>query len=173
MACGSFHPDLSGVVCIATAPTHADHVALHEGAPVFWVNEDFVAPAPKSRSKAAIVETLTEAARRVPPAQRRKVDADVIAIGADHPETSHKMAARKIGKTGTQRREIYRLALSRGDHGLTDDEAEAELGLLHQSASAARNSLMKDGWLIDAGIRRLTRSGEEAIAWVALPEENV
>lgn len=166
MACGSYHPDFSNVRCVATK-SHADHIGFDSGAPLFWENLDYVAPPPRGRSKAAVAQALKDAADRVPPTQRRGVNENVLDIGADHPDTSVAMQRRKIGKTGTQRRAIYDLALSRGDRGLTDDEAEVALGLLHQSASAARNSLMKDDWLVDLGLRRLTRSGEEAIAWVA------
>jgi hypothetical protein len=142
---------------------------------VDWENLAYVVPPPPPpppRSRGDLRDALKELAGRVPPT-RRPVDANVLDIGANHPDTSHRMRERKVGKTGTQRRRIYDLALSRGDGGLTDDEVEVHLGLLHQSASAARNSLMKDGWLHDSGRRRLTRSGEQAIVWVAVPEKSL
>lgn len=169
MACNVAHPEQPEVRCIAKdGRKHDQHFAMHAGVPVEWVNEDWVEPPPRTRrSRGKAAEMLKDLADRVPP--RRSVDENVLDIGATHPDTSEKMRERKIGKTGTQRRMIYDLALERGEHGITDDEVEQTLGLLHQSASAARNSLMKDGWLLDSGARRKTRSREDAIVWVAHP----
>lgn len=50
--------------------------------------------------------------------------------------------------------------------GLCDHELENKTGWLHQSASAARNTLMKDGWIIDSGVRRNTPQGNPAIVWI-------
>lgn len=47
---------------------------------------------------------------------------------------------------------------------LTCDEVIA-LGFSHQSASATINALMRDGYLVDSGERRLTQSGRKAIVW--------
>ena len=167
VTCGAVHPEQPGVTCLAKR-SHDQHFALHAGTPVEWPNADWVEPPPRTRSsKGKAAERLKSLADQVPP--RRSVDTNVLDIGATHPDTSEQMRDRKVGKTGTQRRLIYDLALTLGDHGVTDDEVEQRLGLLHQSASAARNSLMKDGWLIDSGARRKTRSREDAIVWVARP----
>jgi len=50
--------------------------------------------------------------------------------------------------------------------GLCDHELEEKTGWLHQSASAARNTLMKDGWIVDSGQRRNTPQNNPAIVWV-------
>jgi hypothetical protein len=52
---------------------------------------------------------------------------------------------------------------------LTCDELCEILHLLVQSATPAINTLARDGWLEDSGKRRLTRSGNAAIVWVAIP----
>lgn len=185
MACAAPHPEHAQVTCLATSG-HDLHYAYLDAArqePVEWPNEDWRPPVTgRGTSPGAAAERLRDLAGQVPDSTgtrtlpgtdpgtpTRPVDANVIEIGGDHPETSHEMAARVLPKTGTQRRLVYDLALSRGALGVTDDEIEVALDMLHQSASAARNSLMNDGWLADTGIRRNTRRGFRAIAWVARP----
>tara|TARA_R100001015_G_C4569795_1_gene128056 strand:+ start:229 stop:717 length:489 start_codon:yes stop_codon:yes gene_type:complete len=62
----------------------------------------------------------------------------------------------------------------RGPYGSTDDEAEAALGLSHQTVSSARNRLEKDGLVVKAytetGARakRKTRSGRKAGVYVSV-----
>jgi hypothetical protein len=40
--------------------------------------------------------------------------------------------------------------------------------MLVQTATPTINSLVKDGWLRDSGVRRNTRSGNPAVVWVAV-----
>lgn len=49
-----------------------------------------------------------------------------------------------------------------GLNGLTSDEAEAQLGLAHQTCSARLVELRKHGQVVAAGTRR-TRSGRRAV----------
>jgi hypothetical protein len=49
--------------------------------------------------------------------------------------------------------------------GATCYEVERELGVLHQSASAAIRQLCKAGRLVDSGERRRTNTGRMAIVW--------
>jgi len=84
-------------------------------------------------------------------------------------ETSQEAARRALGRTGSQRRAIYEEIRSRGTDGLTCDEICVILQLLVQSATPAINTLARDGWLEDSGLRRNTRSGNAAIVWVAIP----
>jgi Fic family protein len=46
--------------------------------------------------------------------------------------------------------------------GLTCDELIQITGLLHQTASARMGELVKDGYLVDSGVKRKTRSGYPA-----------
>ena len=71
-----------------------------------------------------------------------------------------------LPRVGSTRRAVYDHVASRGILGATDDEVETALGLAHQTASARRNGLVADGWLLDSGRRRPTRSGADAIVWV-------
>lgn len=74
-------------------------------------------------------------------------------------------AARKaVLKVGTRRKEIYDLIVTSPD-GMTDDEIEIATGYTHQSASGARNSLMRDGFIWDSGERRKNRRGNLSIVW--------
>lgn len=49
--------------------------------------------------------------------------------------------------------------------GATDDDIEVALGRAHQSVSAARNSLVRKGYLVDTGERRPNRHGNMAVRW--------
>lgn len=102
---------------------------------------------------------------RATAAPRPPIARNTAPIGLDAPATSHKSAARALPAMGTKRRITYDLIRDHG--GLCDHEIEALTGWLHQSASAARNSLMNDGWLTDSGKRRNTPQGNPAIVWAA------
>lgn len=80
--------------------------------------------------------------------------------------TSKQAAERHLPRSGTKRHRIFDMIRDRGETGATDDEIEQTLELLHQSASAGRNTLATDGWIVDSGQRRPTRSGNPAIVWV-------
>lgn len=69
-------------------------------------------------------------------------------------------------RDGSLRKSIFRQVQLRGEKGYTDDELETVMGRSHQSVSAARNGLVKDGLLVDSGEKRPTRYGAEATVWV-------
>jgi hypothetical protein len=75
-------------------------------------------------------------------------------------------ALNALPKTGTKRRITYDLIKESGTYGLCDHELEFKTGWLHQSASAARNTLMNDGFIKDSGLRRKTPAGNDAIVWI-------
>jgi hypothetical protein len=52
-----------------------------------------------------------------------------------------------------------------GGRGATDDDIEQATTRSHQSVSAARNTLVKKGYLVDSGERRPNRWGNMAIRW--------
>ena len=72
---------------------------------------------------------------------------------------------------GTMER-IQQLLEQLGEEGATDDEIEAQLRLLHQTASSQRRALVKKGITVNSGRTRLTRSGRKATVWVLGKEEN-
>jgi alkyl hydroperoxide reductase subunit AhpC len=94
------------------------------------------------------------------------IDRNVVRVNFNSPATSHIAAKNALPKTGTKRRITYELIKDTGMFGLCDHELEQKTGWLHQSASAARNTLMVDGWIVDSGIRRNTPTGNPAIAWI-------
>ena len=98
---------------------------------------------------------------------RPSIDRNVTRTGPQ--QTSQDAARKALGRTGSQRRAIYEEIRSRGSDGLTCDEICCILQMLVQSATPAINTLARDGWLKDSGMRRETRSGREAIVWVVIP----
>lgn len=54
---------------------------------------------------------------------------------------------------------------SQGNRGATCDEAEAALGLSHQTTSARLRELAIASSVMDLGERRPTRSGRSAVVW--------
>jgi hypothetical protein len=84
---------------------------------------------------------------------------------------SYIMGAKALPRSGTFKAEL--LAIIRGRaQGATDDELEQLTGRSHQSVSAARNSLMRDGHIAAAQHmgqpwRRTTRYANDAQVWVA------
>lgn len=101
-----------------------------------------------------------------PTADDAIIDRDVVAVGADAPETSKAAAAKALPRSGSKRREVYEIIKASGGNGMTDKELEAQTGTQHESVSAIRNGLMKDKQIFDSGQRRLTPSGNETIVWV-------
>src|SRR5687767_11665790 len=84
-----------------------------------------------------------------------------------HPVTSDQAAAWMRGpraKSAAARivREVWDWPIT----GRTVDELIASLGMPHQTCSPRVNELRNDGWLVDSGQKRATRSGNEAIVWV-------
>lgn len=85
-------------------------------------------------------------------------------VGTNAPDTS-KALEQKV-KGGTFQSFVLDLfTQSRREEGWTDDELERATSRTHQSVSAARNTLMRKGYIIDSGQRRKTRSGNDAIVW--------
>ena len=100
--------------------------------------------------------------RAKPPVER-----NVASVGARHPETSHAAAARSLPATGSKRRMIMDAIRENG--GLCDWELERKFDWKHESASAARRSLVVDGWLEDSGKRKqVPDTGNAAIVWAAV-----
>lgn len=88
--------------------------------------------------------------------------------------TTQAMRAKALPRSGTLRLEIVTLISGvpiRWAPGHTDSELEGLTGRAHQSVSAARNGLVRDGWLTAATwgngtpITRRTASGNPAQVW--------
>lgn len=94
------------------------------------------------------------------------VDRNVPFVGMDHPDTAQRMQDKTVGEAGTLRRAIHQAVKVTKQSGLTDDDLEQMLERSHQSVSGARNTLMKDGLVVDSGRRRKNRYGNDSIVWV-------
>jgi predicted transcriptional regulator len=54
------------------------------------------------------------------------------------------------------------------DSPRTVDELMVDLDMSHSTCSAGINRLMRMGWVVDCGLRAVTRAGRTAIVWRAL-----
>lgn len=80
----------------------------------------------------------------------------------------------KSEKTGpARRRMVYRYLLGRGGEGATDDEVIHSTSIEHKSMAGTRHQLIKLGAVVDTGKTRLTRSGNPATVWCAIPGVDV
>jgi hypothetical protein len=80
-------------------------------------------------------------------------------------DTQREAASKAVLKAGTRRKGIFDLIVER-EFGLTDSEIETLTGYTHQTASALRNSLMRDGYILDSGHRRPNSRGNLCIVWM-------
>jgi DnaJ-domain-containing protein 1 len=74
-----------------------------------------------------------------------------------------------VPKPGSLRERILAPAVDGGSNGATDVEIERITGIPHNSESRVRWQLVKEGWLVDAGIRRGAGNNAQ-IAWVVSEE---
>ena len=59
------------------------------------------------------------------------------------------------------------------DNGaMTCDEVEVEIGGRHQSVSSRIRKGVQDGYLVNSGAKRKTRTGRKAIVWIIKPSDN-
>lgn len=87
-------------------------------------------------------------------------------VRRDAPDTSKAVADKiKSGSLGEHILYLYGRLESFGGGGYTDEELEFILKRKHQSVSAARNLLVRKGYLVDSGERRRTSSNNPAIVW--------
>lgn len=104
------------------------------------------------------------------PPSRPSIDRNTSPVTHAKQATSRAAGRATLPNSGTQRRMVYDLMVTKGELGMCDHEIEKELGFRIPSVCAARNSLMNDGWVYDSGRRRKTPQGHDAIVWVASHE---
>lgn len=85
----------------------------------------------------------------------------------DASDTERAAAAKIAPRSGTQRAAVYNAIAFAGPHGMTDWEIVDATGILRSAVCARRNELVRDGFVMDSGRRRLERTGSKAIVWIA------
>jgi hypothetical protein len=94
--------------------------------------------------------------------ERPAINRDVVIIAREAQQTSVQAAIKVKPKTGKKRQRVHAYLLGRAS---TDEEIEIALNMSGNTVRPTRGTLVKDGYVIDSGLRRLTRAGNEAIVW--------
>lgn len=98
-------------------------------------------------------------------ALRMQFDGDRPAAARD---TSIAAAKTRPPLAGTLRRRVVEALVAHWKMygaGMTTDLLEVRFKRSHQSVSSACNDMENKGWIVDSGVRLVTRSGCKAIAW--------
>lgn len=82
--------------------------------------------------------------------------------------TSREAALAQERKWSANHDKVRDAIIAAGPLGLCDDEIELATGLIHQTASSRRRQLEQAGVIVRTTMRRKTRSGCSAFAYVAL-----
>lgn len=94
-----------------------------------------------------------------PPAQR-------------HSPTSVAAAEGIEPRAETLRRAVLEFLRQRGEQGATDEEIQDALAMPGNTARPRRRELQMAGLVVDSGNTRETRSGRQAVIWVAALKRN-
>ena len=94
--------------------------------------------------------------------ERPAIYRDVVIIAREAKQTSVDAALKTKPKTGKKRAQVHAYLLGRP---ATDEEIETALNMSGNTVRPTRGTLVKDGHVVDSGVRRLTRAGNEAIVW--------
>lgn len=82
-------------------------------------------------------------------------------------ETSEEAADSVRPLVGQMKIQVYEFIASRGPDGATCDETEEALEMRHQTCSARFRDLRLENRIVQAGKKRLTRSGRKAEVYIA------
>ena len=85
----------------------------------------------------------------------------------DHSATSHAAALRIEPAADTLRAEVYAWIIRCGLHGATDEELQTALHMAGNTERPRRVELMDGGHVVDSQQRRKTKSGRDAVVWIA------
>ena len=96
---------------------------------------------------------------------------NLVPLHQAHSETSREVAIAALPNAATYRARILDFIRSRGAHGATSDECQAEFGLAHQTGSARVAELLQAGLIIESGRRRKTRRNRDADVLVVAPPD--
>lgn len=81
--------------------------------------------------------------------------------------TSQEAAEAIAPVAGTLRARVLEVHQVAEEHGLTDEEGIDVTGMSASTYRPRRVELVDDGWLRESGVTRPTRSGRQAVVWVA------
>lgn len=83
--------------------------------------------------------------------------------------TTFREAAEAIGpQAGTLRAQVLTWLRNRGPDGATDEEMQDGLGMNPSTQRPRRVELVQGKHVVDSGRTRKTRSGRQAVVWVAV-----
>jgi hypothetical protein len=85
--------------------------------------------------------------------------------------TSEAAAESVVGTAYTMRARVYAAIFGAGEYGFTDDELEVLLRMRGSTVRPRRRELVLKGLIADAGFTRVTRSGRQAVVYVARAKE--
>jgi len=85
-----------------------------------------------------------------------------------HSPTSRAAADAIEPSAHTLRAAVLRYLRGQGSRGATDEEITLALDLNPSTARPRRIELQQAGWVYDSGHTRQTRSGRDAVVWVAV-----
>ena len=97
---------------------------------------------------------------------RHPIDDNVVSIARNAQRTSKRVAKKVIPHTGSIRRRVFDRVAEAKEYGATDAELEILLNGKHQTISASRRSLVRDGWIKDSGKTRKNDQSNDCIVWV-------
>ncbi len=153
---------------------HPTHIAGFGRKRVSWENPGWNPPPQYQPKVPDGKRKLGEIADRVEPEQRAELSdpkANLIGrIREGAGETEIDAAYAAMPNSGTQRMDVLEAIFSAGMKGMTDGEIRDAIGIRYSSGGARRGELVKGGWVIDSGARRLTSADQESIVWVVSPD---
>ena len=94
--------------------------------------------------------------------ERPAINRDIVIIAREATHTSRQAALKVKPKTGKKRARVHSYLQQ---HPATDEQIETALNMSGNTVRPTRGTLVKDGHVIDSGLRRLTKAGNEAIVW--------
>lgn len=93
------------------------------------------------------------------------IDRNVVIVAHNARPTSMAVAKKMFPKSGSLRRKVYDYFISCGNYGATDQEIETNLNMSGNTVRPTRQSLQKDGYIIDSGLIRKNQNGNSCIVW--------
>ncbi len=93
-------------------------------------------------------------------------DFPAVKVRHDAPQTSVQAALTHLPKSGTARRKVLDYIVSRGTYGATDDEIAKGLDMNPSTVRPRRLELQEVGLIVENGLTRKTRWGNDAKIWV-------